>query len=207
MSRVEPVERLDAEALCRALAGRQFGHQLEVLEETTSTNDVVFQRAGEHAEGFVVFAERQTAGRGQYGNRWESAASKGLWFSILLRPKVAANDASRITAWAAQSVADTIRMHFSLGATVKLPNDVYVAERKVAGVLLELRAVPNSPHLGVLGIGINVNQTLEDFPAELRERAGSLAMSTGVQLDRHGVAIAVLRDLDRTYLAFTAGAR
>ena len=71
--------------------------------------------------------------------------------------------------------------------------------RKVAGVLVEMRAQPNAPHLGIVGIGINVNQAPEDFSEELRSRAISLSMALGRKVDRHEFAIALLRDLDRAY--------
>jgi BirA family biotin operon repressor/biotin-[acetyl-CoA-carboxylase] ligase len=200
MSLVEP--RLDAAQLRRALRGCTIGRDVLVLDETTSTNDFVFNIATrETPEGIVVFAERQTAGRGQHGNRWESAAGKGLWFSILLRPNILADEAPRLTSWAAQTVAETISAELSLGTCVKPPNDVYVGDRKVAGVLLEMRARPEEPHLGILGIGINVNHAPEDFPLSLRARAASLAMVLGRRIDRQALAIALLRNLGRGYAA------
>ena len=189
---------LQAERLRAALGKQLIGNRILVLEEATSTNDVVWQMSQENAEGLVVFAERQTAGRGQRGNRWESATGKGLWFSILLRPQIAPQDRPRLTNWAAESVAQILRDQYSLGATVKPPNDIYVGAHKVAGVLLEMRAVPG-PHLGILGIGINVNQSLEDFPRELQAKAASIAMLTGAPIDRHALAVALLARLDRTY--------
>ena len=198
MSPAEP--RLAAERLRGSLGSCRIGCELRVLDETTSTNDFVFKVTdAQTPEGFTVFAEQQTAGRGQHGKRWESAAGKGLWFSILLRPNLAPEQAPRLTAWAAQSVAETLRNELSLGATVKPPNDVYLGERKVAGVLLEMRAVPNAAHVGILGIGINVNHRAEDFPDELRERAASLAMVLGRAVDRTALALAVLGHLNRTY--------
>lgn len=206
LGEVTGARKLSAEKLRDTFAGCALGREIVVLDEITSTNDYLFGLAkAEVPEGFIVFAEQQTAGRGQYGKSWESAAGKGLWFSILLRPDVALDEAPRLTSWAAQSVATTLQRELSLGATVKLPNDVYVGERKVAGVLLEMRAVSGAPHLGILGIGINVNQSPEDFPAKLRTRAGSLAMATGHQIDREQIAIAVLRELNCTYsLALTS---
>lgn len=189
---------LQAERLRAALGNQLIGNRIVVLEETTSTNDIVWQMSNDSAEGLVVFAERQIAGRGQRGNRWESAAGKGLWFSILLRPKMSISESPSLTTWAAQTVATTLASYYSLGAVVKLPNDIYVADRKVAGVLLEMRAIPGS-HVGILGIGINVNQGAEDFPAELKTRAASVSMLTGETIDRHELAIQVLRELDRTY--------
>ncbi len=199
MSRAERPDRLNVETLRLGCAGQRFGHRIEVLDEVTSTNDILLELAPENDEGLVVFAERQTAGRGQRSQRWESADGKGLWFSVLLRPGIALAEAPLLTTWAALGVAAVLNEMLSLGATVRPPNDVYIAGRKVAGVLLEMRAVPNAPHLGILGIGLNVNQTLTDFPEELRERAGSLALAKGGAIKREELAIALLRKLDRSY--------
>ena len=147
----------------------------------------------------MLFAEDQTAGRGQRGNRWESTAGKGLWFSILLRPKIDLNNSPQLTAWAAEGISEVIRNEFSLKSTIKLPNDVQIDGRKVAGVLVEMRAQEKAPHLAIAGIGINVNQSLEDFPKKLRGRAISLAMALDRQVDRQKLAIALLRNLDRSY--------
>ncbi|PYI58212.1 MAG: biotin--[acetyl-CoA-carboxylase] ligase [Verrucomicrobia bacterium] len=150
-------------------------------------------------EGLVLFAEHQTAGRGQRGNRWESAAGKGLWFSILLRPKISVSDSGCLTIWAIETISDVIRMEFSLKPTIKLPNDIRIQGRKVAGVLTEMRAQENAPHLAIVGIGINVNQSSDDFPVDLQGRAISLAMALDQRVDRQKFAVALLRNLDRTY--------
>src|SRR2546421_8744986 len=124
-----------------------IGREIIVLAEAGSTNDVITKMsAGDWPEGFCVFAERQTAGRGRRGNQWESAAGKGLWFSILLRPKIEINESPRLTTWVADTIAHTLRDEFDLFAAVKPPNDVYIADRKIAGVLVEMRAQPGAPH-------------------------------------------------------------
>ena len=192
----------DAAKLRSALADCIIGREIVVLEETTSTNDSVLQMTNATTpEGLVVFAEHQTAGRGQHGNRWDSVTHKGLWFSILLRPKIEIGESARLTTWTAETIANTIREQFSLKAKVKPPNDVYVDGRKVAGVLVEMRAQKNAPHLAIAGIGINVNHAPEDFPEEIRSRATSLAMTMNRQVNREKLAITLLRDLDRTYCA------
>src|SRR5438309_2447514 len=139
-----------------------IGREIIVLEQTASTNDAILQVATHQGaaissgavalakaasppssfvnEGFVLFAEHQTAGRGQRGNRWESAAGKGLWFSILLRPKIKIASSPQLTAWAAEDISGAIENEFFLTATIKLPNDVQIDECKVAGVLVEMRA-------------------------------------------------------------------
>ena len=202
MGRADSASGLDAAALQRALAGRLIGREIVVLESATSTNDSVLQmvEAGA-AEGLVVFAEQQTAGRGQHGHRWESAPRQGLWFSILLRPGLALTESARLTTWAAQSVATSISRELSLPATIKPPNDVFVAHRKAAGILVEMRAQPGLPHLAIVGIGLNVNQTAADFSPALRDTAISLAMAAQQPVPRQDFAAALLRELDETYRA------
>jgi BirA family transcriptional regulator, biotin operon repressor / biotin---[acetyl-CoA-carboxylase] ligase len=194
------LDRLLAEELQAHLGSTVIGREIIVLEQTDSTNDAILQIANATSrEGLVVFAEHQTAGRGQRGNRWESAARKGLWFSILLRPRIYLASSPRLTAWAAEAISSAIQDEFSLAPAIKLPNDVQIDGRKVAGVLVEMRAQKKAAHLAIAGIGINVNQSREDFPKELQSRAISLAMARGKQVDRQKFAIALLRNLDRTY--------
>ena len=191
---------LVAEELQADLAGGLIGSEIIVLEQTGSTNDAILQIANANStEGLVVFAEHQTAGRGQRGNRWESAAGKGLWFSILLRPKIDLASSPQLTAWAAEAVSSAIQNEFSLTPTIKPPNDVHIDGRKVAGVLVEMRAQEKAAHLAIAGIGVNVNQSREDFPKELQSRAISLAIALGKQVERQSFAIALVRKLDRTY--------
>jgi BirA family biotin operon repressor/biotin-[acetyl-CoA-carboxylase] ligase len=193
-------EELVAEQLQANLSSGVIGREIIVLEQTASTNDAILQIASTNPkEGLVVFAEHQTAGRGQRGNSWASAAGKGLWFSILLRPKIDLANSPRLTAWAAEAVSGAIKDEFSLTPTIKLPNDVQIDGRKVAGVLIEMRAQEKAAHLAIAGIGVNVNQSREDFPEELQTKAISLAMALGKRVDRQSFAIALLRELDRTY--------
>ncbi len=195
-----PLERLIAEALQESLGTAVIGRRIIVLESTRSTNDFLRQMlTPDLPEGFVVFAEHQTAGRGQRGNRWDSAAHQGLWFSILLRPKIPLADSARLTSWAAAAVAETIRQQLSVVPLVKPPNDVYMGTRKVCGVLVETKAGAGAAFAAIAGIGININQPLEAFPETLRERAGSLAMAVGGPVDRQTFAVALLRELDRSY--------
>lgn len=187
-----------------ALSGAIIGRKILVLEQTSSTNDAVSRVASTDdlsavSEGLVVFAEHQTAGRGQRGNRWESISGKGLWFSILLRPEISLSESGQLTIWAIETISNVIHSQIGLEPTTKLPNDVQINGCKVAGVLVEMRAQSKASHLAVVGIGINVNQSRDDFPAELQDRAISLAMGVGHQVDRHSFAVALLQKLDVTY--------
>ena len=196
------LDRLSANKLRAAVDPAIIGREIIVLETTTSTNDAVLERARPSVpEGLVIFAEAQSAGRGQRNNSWESAASKGLWFSILLRPKIDIGHSAQLSEWAAQTVAKTISAEFGLPAIVKLPNDVIVAGKKIAGVLVEMRAQKTAPHLAIVGIGVNVNHRPKDFSEELRDRAISIAIALDRQIERHQLAAALLKNLDRSYRA------
>ena len=193
-------DTLSADKLRDGLDSTIIGREIVVLEDTTSTNDSVLERTSTTTpEGLVVFAERQSAGRGQRNNSWESALGKGIWFSILLRPKIDIASSPRLAQWAAQTVAETISKEFLLPATMKVPNDVYVAGRKIAGILVEMHAQKSAAHIAIVGIGVNVNHQLEDFSGELAARATSLAIALDRQIDRHQFAIALLRNFDASY--------
>lgn len=219
MSTVETLDRLNADQLQAALPSAVISRKIIVLEQTGSTNDAILQVAfpqgsevslgrrglGEDSsapsfvdDGLVLFAEHQTAGRGQRGNRWESAAGKGLWFSILLRPAIRLSDSGLLTVWAIEAIVNVIT-ECGLDPVIKLPNDVQLYGRKVAGVLVEMRAQNKAPHVAVVGIGINVNQSRDDFPAVLQGSAISLAIASGRRIDRQKFAVTLLRNLDLTY--------
>jgi BirA family biotin operon repressor/biotin-[acetyl-CoA-carboxylase] ligase len=195
------IDRLDGPRIRAALGDHALiGREIIVGEEVTSTNDSVWQLAkGGAPEGLMVFAEYQTAGRGQRGNVWESAAHKGLWFSILLRPNLRVSESARLTQWSTKIIAATISQRCRRKATIKPPNDVFVEGRKIAGVLVEMRAQQKAAHVAIVGIGINVNQQPHDFSPAVRERAGSLSMLLRGPLDRSEFAIDLVRNLDRTY--------
>jgi BirA family biotin operon repressor/biotin-[acetyl-CoA-carboxylase] ligase len=197
-------DRLIADQVKAEVPDAVIGREIIGLQETSSTNDAISRIASTEGlpsvpEGLVVFAEHQTDGRGQRGNRWESAAGKGLWFSILLRPRIQLTDSGRLTIWAIEAISDVIRTTLELEPTVKLPNDIQLYGRKVSGVLVEMRAQDKAPHLAVVGIGVNVNHCADDFPADLQDRAISLGMALGRQVDRQKFAVALLRNLDLTY--------
>src|SRR5215216_78472 len=145
MSKIEKLDRLIADQLQAALSSAVIGRKVVVLEQTGSTNDAILHVASPQGaavpslpavasakegppwhgdEGLVLFAEHQTAGRGQRGNRWQSAAGKGLWFSILLRPEITLSDSGRLTIWAIEAISDVIRSELALEPAIKLPNDV-----------------------------------------------------------------------------------
>ena len=193
---------LHADAIhARLPADRLLGREIVVLDETGSTNDEIARAANAAApEGLVVFAERQRAGRGRQGRRWESRAGVGLWFSLLLRPPGQMSGWAGLSLWAALGVAEAAETATGVGAEIKWPNDVLVAGRKVAGILIETHAgKAQDGAFAVVGIGINVGHRPDDFSSELRDRAGSLAQFSQRPVNRLALASTVLMRLDANY--------
>lgn len=188
-------DRLIADDLLARLGTCRLVREIVVFTETDSTNEMAVQRGRQgEAGGLVIFAERQTAGRGRFGRAWASASHRGLWFSLLLRPSLPLALWPRLTTWAAVSLADAIENALGLAAAIKWPNDVHVGGRKVAGILAE--SGTDSAPFAVVGIGLNVNHEPEDFPPALRNQAISLRMATGRVIDRPALAAALLQSLD-----------
>ncbi len=180
--------------------GHVIGRDIRVFRETTSTSDVVEKLARDGvAEGVVVFAESQTAGRGRLGRRWVSPAGRGLWFSVLLRPRLRPPETTRLTVTAAVSVARAVRAQTGLQPEVKWPNDLLLRGRKFGGILTEMSGEQDRVRHVVLGIGLDVNLTAGDLPPGLRREATSLRLELGRPLPRADLAVALLRALDADY--------
>ncbi len=186
--------------LARLGPGHLIGRDIRVFRETTSTSDVVERLAQDGlAEGVVVFAEAQSAGRGRLGRRWVSPPGQGLWFSVLLRPPLRPPEATRLTLAAAVAVARAVRAQTGLQPEVKWPNDLLLRGRKFAGILTELTGEQDRVRHVVLGVGVDVNLAAAEFPAELRRLATSLRLELGRPVSRADLAVALLRELDAVY--------
>ncbi len=187
-------DRLIADDLHARIGECPLTREILTFEETSSTNDVAARIGREgRGSGVLVFAERQTAGRGRFGRRWDSAPRAGLWFSLLLRPHFAATLWPRLTTWAGVSIAAAVERTTGLEARMKWPNDIHVAGKKVAGILAECSSDAGRGMFAVIGIGLNVNQ--ESMPDELSARAASLRQLAGRPFDRAALAAAVVAEL------------
>jgi BirA family biotin operon repressor/biotin-[acetyl-CoA-carboxylase] ligase len=192
--------------LARLGKTKVIGRDIQVFEQTTSTNDVVEKLARDGVrEGVVVFAESQTRGRGRLGRKWISPAHKGLWFSILLRPDLRPQEATQLTVASATALRRAIQLETGLKPEIKWPNDILIGGKKVAGILTELSAeVDRVKHI-ILGIGLDVNLDANEFPGELKKMATSLKIETGETVSRAELAVTILRELDSDYARIGGG--
>ena len=183
-----------------------IGRDIRVFQETTSTSDVIEKLARDAVdEGVVVFAESQTKGRGRLGRKWISPSRKGLWFSVLLRPRMRLQDCTQLTIASGAALRRAIQHTTGLEARIKWPNDILIRSRKVAGILTEMRAELDVVSYVMLGIGVDVNLTASDFPTDLRKTATSLKIELGSTVARADLAAAILKELEKDYARIRKG--
>lgn len=193
-------DAIDAQAVAARLHTAVLGKgQWHMLAETGSTNlEAVRLAAGGAAEGDLVFAERQTRGRGRTGDDWVSVP-RGLQFSVIFRPEARWWNADALTWCGAQAVVRAVSEVAGIQAAFKRPNDVYVGNRKLAGILVETGYRVTTPEWAILGIGCNGNALAEDFPEAVRNSFTSVLREAGHAVSRPALLQAVLEALDQAY--------
>jgi len=194
--------RFSAKALREGLTTSFVGGRLEYRASLGSTQDLARELAeAGAAEGTVVLAGRQTAGRGRLSRSWISPRG-GLYLTVVLRP--AAEHLKALVIIAALAVARAIERLAGLQTSLKWPNDVLVAGRKIAGILSESELVGQSVSYALVGIGVNVNADLAAYP-ETGALATSVMTELGREVSREALAAAILNEFEALYLAAQAG--
>ena len=187
-------DRLEPEALAPLVSTRALGRSHLHLGSCGSTNAEAFAAALSGApHGHLVTADRQDAGRGRRGRTWHSAPMEGLYFSLVLRPSLPPQRVAPLTLACAVALAEAIESETGLSPLLKWPNDLLLGDRKLSGILLELRADPERVDFVVAGIGLNVSQS--SFPDDLA--ATSLLMETGRPSLRPRILASLLGSLER----------
>lgn len=196
-------DRLLASSITHLLKSERLGKKILSLPEAVSTNSVAFRMAEEGAEeGTVVIAEAQTGGKGRLGRTWLSPPGVNLYCSIILRPPIQPVAAPQLTFLSAVAVARAIEKLTALQARIKWPNDILIDGIKIAGLLNEMSAETDKVNFVILGIGVNLNMTPEQFPDDLRHPATSLLIESGEMINRTAFTVVMLQELDSLYATF-----
>jgi BirA family biotin operon repressor/biotin-[acetyl-CoA-carboxylase] ligase len=196
--------RFSLRALRDGLTTRFVGRRLEYRVVLGSTQDLARELAqAGAADGTVVLAGRQTAGRGRLGRSFISPRG-GLYFTVILRP--ALENLRPLPIVAALAVARGLEQVAGLRTALKWPNDVLVGGRKICGILVESELTGQNVSHVLLGVGVNVNADMSAYP-EIAAIATSAAAEVGRSLSREALAAAVLNELEELYLAAQAGRR
>lgn len=180
----------------------KFGQVIYEQLEVDSTNKWAKTLAGQQGapEGTLVIAEKQTGGRGRMGRNWSSAPGLGLWFSLILRPQINMSALAGIMLLTAVSLAKAIFEVTGIQVQIKWPNDLIYQGRKLVGILAELNGEMDWVHYLIVGVGVNVNHTETDFPAELAGIATSLKIICGEDCSRHLILQAFLKEMESAYI-------
>lgn len=207
---MQPPDHIDAATLNAALANTLFAGRLHHFATIDSTNTYALEQArlGASSGSFYV-ADEQTAGRGRSDHQWHSAASQGLYLSVLFRPGSRHPLATADLVWlplmtglaAHHAIAETT----ALTPDLRWPNDILIESRKVAGILVEAQTESELVSAAVIGIGINLHQ--QSFPHSLATPATSLDLETGRLVSRQQLLTSLLLALDKELSAFTAANR
>jgi BirA family biotin operon repressor/biotin-[acetyl-CoA-carboxylase] ligase len=194
---------INVDKLQENLQTKRFGRSILFAHKVRSTNDWAKELANLGArEGTVAIAETQMKGRGRLDRKWFSPQG-GLWFSIILRPKLDANEAAKLVFAAGLAVAETVHELCNVPVETKWPNDVLVNGKKICGILSEMKTTANKVEFAVVGIGVNANfEADEALPKQLRNSATSLQTELGKEVKLNDLFTALLQKLECYYDLF-----
>ena len=185
-----------------------IGKKMRYLENTPSTiwvgKQICSEGDVEKMHGLVIIAEEQTGGIGRMGRAWVSP-SGGIWITIVLKPGIPIDHVFMVTMAGSVAVARAMRKEFDLGALIKWPNDIFIGNKKVAGLLLELSAEADTIHYCLLGIGIDVNVPLNQFSPALQKEITSISAEVGHEVDRATFLARILKEFENRYLLIESG--
>ncbi|HET6872786.1 MAG TPA: biotin--[acetyl-CoA-carboxylase] ligase [Sporolactobacillaceae bacterium] len=180
-----------------------IGREMVIEETVTSTQKLAHHLAEDKAmDGTVVLADEQTGGRGRLGRVWHSPKGTGIWMSLILRPDLPIQKTPQITLLSAVSVARAIQKVIDVAVQIKWPNDILYHGKKLCGILTELQAEEGKVKSVIVGIGVNVNVTEKEIPADLQEIATSLAMILGRSVSRNQLIGAILNEFEALYTLY-----
>lgn len=181
----------------------KIGHLIYQEKIVDSTQFLAASLASEGAEeGVVVSANIQTAGRGQKKRTWYTGEGDNIAMSIILKPHLLPHECPQITLLAAVAVVQAIEEVTSLKPTIKWPNDILINEKKLVGILTEMKISQNELQHIILGIGMNVNVSLELLDKEIRHIATSISIETGNQFDKINLMKVIFDKLEILYRQF-----
>lgn len=177
-----------------------LGREIRYFDDVASTNnEAKLLAAKDCPEGTLVVAEAQNTGRGRLSRGWFSPWGKGIWMSVVLRPKFSPQEAPKCTLMAAVAINKAIRQVARIDCGIKWPNDILYQGRKLVGILTEMNAEMDAINYIVIGMGVNVNIGEGEFPGDIAEIATSIAVAAGKPIDRLELLSAILKQLEDIY--------
>lgn len=191
--------------ISRGLGTKYIGHSIHFYEELESTNNTAKQFVDQDAEdGTVIIAAKQTAGRTRKHEKWASPEG-GIYMTMLLRPDVSLEEASKLTIVTGVAIAKTLHDEFDVDVGIKWPNDVLIGKKKICGILTEAVTDYDKVKAVLVGIGIDVNIDKKDIPDELKNKATSVKEEVNVEYRRADILRAFFKIFEELYDEFKKG--
>ena len=181
----EETEHIKRDEISKNLNTKYIGKDIYIFNEVMSTNTIAkFLSMNGVGNGAVVISEKQTKARGRSGKNWESPLG-GVWLSIILNPNVKHSKIPLITLATGVAVENTLKRIGVKNAEIKWPNDILIHGKKVCGILTEAITSFNTIESVIIGVGIDANISIENFPEELRENMTTLNDEIGEKVDEN----------------------
>jgi BirA family transcriptional regulator, biotin operon repressor / biotin---[acetyl-CoA-carboxylase] ligase len=200
---IKTPEKITADEIRLGLKTNFIGKNIHYEDSVESTQKIAHRLAYEDVpEGTVVIAEEQISGRGRMDRKWHSPKYTGIWMSLILRPNIPLPKAPQLTLLTAVSVVQAIEDLTGLTPEIKWPNDILLNGKKITGILTELQAESDRIHSIIIGMGINVNQKLTDFPLDLQKIASSLLIEKGAEISRASLIKGIFTQFEKMYLLY-----
>lgn len=189
------------EKIKKGLKG-EIGKNLIYYDIVDSTNNIALKLSETYPDGTVVLADCQTKGKGRLGRSWFSPPGSNIYLSIIIKTSIEHRKLNLLTFMASIASALALRNCTNLDVSIKWPNDLLVSKKKIGGILTELKFNKNVL-VAILGIGVNVNIDVEQFPEEFRSLSTSIKNETKNIYSREELIIGILNELDKWYKAYT----
>lgn len=199
---VSAPDLLTSQEIDEYLNTKYIGRNIIHFDTIDSTNTKAKELAAQgEIDGTLIISEEQTLGRGRLGRQWCSPKYKGVWMSIILKPNIDPLNASNITLIAAAAVHEALKT-FNITTQIKWPNDIILNNKKLCGILTEMNSELNQINYIILGIGVNVNISKEEFPEELKNIATSIFAETKEMFSRKELVASILNHFEAFYEEF-----
>lgn len=196
----EAPDRLFPQEILSRLNTKWLGHSVCYRDEVDSSNNLAKALANEGcSNGLLVVGEKQGAGKGRLSRGWVSPYAKGIWFSVVLKPPFLPQEASKCTLLAAVAVVQAVNKIKGLNAAIKWPNDILLNGRKLVGILTEMNAEFGHINYVVIGVGINTNASVDDYPDEVKPLAISVADAAKEPFSRVELLCDILQNMEDLY--------
>lgn len=191
---------LSSEEIKASISTKILGSDIKYFDSIDSTNNQAKKIANDASDGTIVISEEQVGGRGRLSRSFFAPKGKGIWFSVILKPKFLPQEAPKCTLMGAVAITKAIEEETNIKVGIKWPNDILYDNKKLVGVLTEMNAEMDRINYIVIGMGINVNISAEEMPDDIKDIAISLSQISGKKVSRLNLLNKILYHLEQLYI-------